>query len=392
MRVLCISPYYEPAYAYGGPARSIPSLCQAMTREGTDVTVFTTNANGAQTLNVPTGRPLFVKGVRIVYFRRLIKQYFAAPALARACSREVSEFDIVHVNGIDSFPSLVTADAAFARSVPFVISPRGTLMPWALGYKRFKKTLYMRIVGHRRINRAGALICTDAYEMEALQALGFKNPMYIIPNGLNTRYFADLPPRGELRRSLQIPEKTTVILILGRLHPVKRPDLAVEAFGQIADLYPLAHLIFAGPDEVGLRPGLLDTARQAGCASRVHFTGLLKPAQVLQALADADLLLMTSESENFGMAVAEAMAAGLPIVVSNKIGISRFVRQANAGEVVSLDAKSIADGLERLLKYPGKLGEIGLRARQIAVNTFDLAVVARQMITCYAEVLKERKV
>ena len=393
MRILCVAPYYDLAHVYGGPARSIPALCRAMAYQGVDVTVYTTNANGKRSLDVPVGQPLVKDGVRVVYFARLTHmRYFWAPGLARACLGRIAEFDIVHTNGVFNFPSLVAAAAARARSVPLLVSPQGELMPWGLAYKRFKKRLYMRLIGRRCIDGAAALHCTDAYEMEALQGLGFGKIMYVVPNGLDTHRFLELPPRGEMRQRLQISEGAVVILVLGRLHPVKRPDLAIKAFAQIAGVFSSAHLVLAGPDEAGMETGLLAIARRANCAERVHFAGLLNSQQVLQVLADADVFLMPSESENFGLSAAEAMAAGLPIVISDKIGISRVVRQVNAGQVVSLAAKSVADGLECLLKHPNRLCEIGLRARQIAVDTFDLAIVARQMIECYAEILKERKV
>lgn len=260
-------------------------------------------------------------------------------------------------------------------------------MPWALGYKRFKKDLYLRLVERRCIEQAAALICTDVLEKEAIRELGLRNPVYIVPNGLDMGRFANLPPRGEMRRELRLPEQAVVVLVLGRLHPVKRPDLAVQAFARIAGEFPHAHLVFAGPDEAGLESLLSAVARQANCAERVHFTGLLPADRVLHALADADLLLMPSESENFGMAAAEAMAAGLPVVISNRIGISRFVGQANAGIVVPLTEESIADGLGRLLKQPEKLREIGARARKIAEENFELSIVARRMSACYAEIL-----
>jgi len=156
---------------------------------------------------------------------------------------------------------------------------------------------------------------------------------------------------------------------------------------RIAGAHPRAHLAFAGPDEADMQSDLLRIANAAGCADRVHFTGLLNPDQVLQVLADADLLLMTSESENFGMAAAEAMAAGLPVVISNKVGLARFVEQASAGRSVELDADSIAEGLNLLLDEPEQLVEMGQRGRRLALNTFDQDAVAQRTLECFSEIL-----
>jgi len=197
----------------------------------------------------------------------------------------------------------------------------------------------------------------------------------------------DLPPRGSQRRALAIPPDGLVVLCLGRLHPVKRPDLALEAFSRVAGRFPAAHLLFAGPDEAGLGPSLRAAAAQAGCAGRVHFSGLLDDAGVLQALADADLLLMASESENFGMAAAEAMAAGLPLLISERVGLARYVARAGAGRVTPLNAEAMAGHLASLLSDPDALPAMGRRGQAAAVALFGLEAVGRQLVDVYRQVL-----
>lgn len=387
IKILCVAPYYEPAYIYGGPARSIPALCRAMAEQRAEVTVFTTNANRDQALDVPTGRALDVGGVQVTYFARLTRSsFFWSPGLARTCFVRAGEFDVVHINGLYTLPTLVAADAAAARSVPFVVSPRGQLMPWARRYKRLKKALYYRLVERRHLERAAALVCTDVSEAEAVRALGLKPPTFVVPNGLDVSRFLKLPQRGAMRARLQIASGDLVILWLARLHPGKRPHLAVEAFGQIAARYASARLVFAGPDEAGMQRDLMNLAQRYQCADRVHFAGFLSPDEVRQALADADLFLMTSESENFGLAAVEAMSAGLPVVITDEVGLARFVADAGGGRVVTSSPEKIADGLASLLQQPEMLDEIGCRAQRAAVESFDLDVVARQMLDCYDQV------
>jgi glycosyltransferase involved in cell wall biosynthesis len=387
VKVLCVAPYYEPAYIYGGPARSIPALCRELVRQGAEVTVLTTNANRDEVLDVPTGRALDVGGVQVTYFPRITRgHFFWSPGLARACFARAGEFDVVHINGLYTFPTLVAADAAVGRCVPFVVSPRGQLMPWARHYKGLKKALYFRLFERRRLERADALICTDASEAEAVQELGLTPPTYVVPNGIDMSRFRELPRRGAMRESLGMANGDVLILWLARLHPGKRPRLAVEAFGQVAARYGTAHLVFAGPDEAGMQSNLMDLAQRYQCADRVHFAGFLDRDEVRQALADADLFLMTSESENFGVAAVEAMAAGLPVVITDEIGLARFVADADGGRVVTSDPEKVADGLASLLQQPEMLREIGRQAQKAAVASFDLEVVARQMLECYGRV------
>ncbi len=392
MKVLWVLPYYEGAIVYGGPARSLPLLCQALAGQGVEVSVLATNANGRDVLDVPLRRPLSSAGVAVTYYPRLTAARFAlSPELALACGRRCTEFDLVHTAGLFTFPSLVAVRLAAARGVPAVLSPKGELMSWALGYKAYKKRAFMRFVGAGHLRRAAALHCTDDLERQAVAALGLTNPTHLVPNALDTTRFRHLPPRGALRRALGIPAEGAVVLCLGRLHPVKRPDLALKAFTCVAHRFPAAHLLFVGPDEAGLKRTLRAAAAEAGCIGRVHFAGLVDQAGVFQALADADLLLMPSESENFGMAAAEAMAAGLPQVISDRVGLARYVASSGAGRVTSLDPAVMAGHLAELLADPAALPAMGRRGQDTAADLFGLEAVGRRLVDVYHQVLSARR-
>jgi glycosyltransferase involved in cell wall biosynthesis len=381
MRILCITPYYEPAYVYGGPARSVPALCRALAGLGAQVSVFTTTANGDRELDVPASQPLQREGVEVIYFPRVVKtSFFLAPAMAHALKRRIDEFDIAYINGIFTYPTLAAENAAIRVKKPFVIAPRGMLMPWAYNYKHRKKDIYMRLIERRRMEKAAAFICTDPLERQALAGFGFRQPIFVTPNGLDVERFAALPAGAAFRSRWQLPSDAQVILVVGRLHPIKRPDLALAAFSEIAPVRPAAHLVFVGPDETGLQEGLCARATAAGCADRVHFTGLLPPQEVLEAYAGADVFLMPSESENFGMAIAEAMAAGVPVVVYQGLGIARYVVQAEAGLAVGLSGPALAGALLDLLADADRLRAMGQNGRLLAFDAFDQRNVASRTL------------
>jgi glycosyltransferase involved in cell wall biosynthesis len=388
LKVLWVLPYYEGAIVCGGPARSLPLLCRALAGQGAAVSVLSTNANGRGVLDVPLGRPFLSDGVEVTYYPRLMRTPFAfSPGLARDFARRCAGFDLVHTAGLYTFPSLAALRLAAGRGLPAVLSPKGELMAWSLGHKAAKKTAYLRLVGAGHLRRAAALLCSDEPERRAAAALGPPIPAYVVPNALDTASLQHLPPRGALRRSLRIPGDALLILCLGRLHPVKRPDLALQAFARLAAPFPAAHLLFAGPDEACLTPSLLAAAAQAGCAPRLHFAGLLDTAGVRQALADADLMLVASESESFGMAAAEAMAAGLPLVISERLGLARHVARCGAGRVTPLDATAMAAHLSSLLTDPQSLPVLGRQGQPVALELFGLEAVGRQLLAVYRRVL-----
>ena len=250
----------------------------------------------------------------------------------------------------------------------------------------------MELVGKRYINRASAIHCGDLIEAEAVLQLGLNPPIFVVPNAIEISRFANMPERGLLRKPLGIPEQSKVLLFLGRLHHIKRPDVAIEVLAAVRSLAADAHLLMAGPDEEGLIPMLREQAKNLGCADRLHITGLLGPDGVLQAFADADLLLMPSEiQESFGMSALEAMAAGVPILVSEGVPVGRWAEKAGAGQTVSCSTEAFAKATLELISQPGRLKVMGQKGRELVRLQFDISSVAKQMLTQFEAIISTGK-
>jgi glycosyltransferase involved in cell wall biosynthesis len=392
MRVLCVVPYYKPAYVYGGPVRSNAQLFEALARLGVEVTVLSTNASGAEFLDVPLASPTNVDGVEVFYyptFPIFPHSFFYSPAQARACHQKAHQYDVAFLDTLFSHAMGPSVAACRKANVPYVVTLRSALLPWGLRHKRLKKTIYRAVMGDSYLNHAAALHCTDAAEMRAVKKLNLRSPAFVVPNGLDTQHFACLPPRGAMRRRLNIPERAHLLLFLGRLHVKKRPDIAVESLVAAQSLSQETHLLLAGPDEMNLTPGLWAHAHSLGCADRLHVTGLLKGDEILSALADADLLLMPSEpeSENFGMSAAEALAAGLPILVSEGVPIGPWAESVRAGRVVPCQVEAFRQATCELLSISDELKEMGCRGQVLAREKFDNATVAQQMLEQYQAIV-----
>lgn len=392
MKILCVVPYYKPAYIYGGPVRSNSQLCEALAQLGAKVTVLTTNANGMQLLDKPLGQSTTMGGVEVFYypvFPILRHSFFYSPSLARACYQKTNQYDIAFLDTIFSHAMGPAVAACKQAQVPYIVTLRSALLPWGLRHKRLKKKLYLALLGNACLNQAAALHCTDPIESEAARKLGLRVPNFVVPNGLDIHHFACLPARGTLRQRLNIPEQAHLLLFLGRLHIKKRPDIAVEALAAAQSLPGETHLVIAGPDEMQLNAKLQTRAHYLGCADRLHIAGLLKGDEVLAALADADLLLMPSEpeSENFGMSAVEAMAAGLPILVSEGVPIGPWAETAGAGRVAPCTANSFAKLTCELLTFSNGLKEMGRRGQALVREKFDVVKVAQQMLEQYQSII-----
>ncbi len=386
MRLLVVCPYYKPAYVYGGPVQCFSDSCEGLVKLGVQVTVFTTNANGPALLNVPLGQPVDVDGVTVWYFPLALNGagFFYSLALTKAVKTHVAEFDLVVAASLWGYPLMPVASACNRAKVPYVIPTHGQLFPWALAKKSLKKKLYLELFARRYMNGAAAIQCTDPSEAEAVSRLKFRPPVFVVPNAIRASLFDAHQTRGGLRARFGIRQNATILICLGRIVHIKRPDIAVDVLAAARALDHETHLVIVGPDEEGLTQQLQARAASLGCNDKLHFTGLLGREAVVSALADADLLLMPSEiTENFGLAALEAMAAGVPILVSDGIPIGRWAVEAGAGLSVPCTKEAFQKATLDLLSDPVRLRLMGDRGRELVRQIFDIEVVACQLLTQY---------
>lgn len=390
MRLLYISAYYEPANVYGGPVRSTSELCEGLVGQGSLVTVFTTNANGKGRLAVPTSQEVDLNGVKVWYFPLSLGGFnFYAPEMSKAIHRDISQYDLVMINSMWGYPFHPAYSACQKTDKPYVVTLHGQLQPWAYRQGYLKKKAYFEIFLQRYLNKAAALHCTDPTEVESARRLGLKTPAIILPNSIDSGKFRALPPRGGMRARFGIPGDAHVLMFSGRLARIKRADIAVDALAHALSAGIQANLVIAGPDEENLVEELSKQAQRLGCEKHVFFTGLLHEEELLSAYADADLFIMPSEiQENFGMAALEAMAAGLPILVSEGIPVGRYAQQAGAGRVLPCKSEAFSTSVVELLRTPQELRQMGESGRDLARQKFDTTVVARDMLHQFTSIVE----
>jgi glycosyltransferase involved in cell wall biosynthesis len=389
-----ISPYYKPAYAYGGPVNSCASLCEGLVRQGVEVSVLTTNAGGAGRLEVPLGRAVDLHGVKVFYYPLRAKSYFYSPDLVRAVKENVGRHDVVILQALWTHPFIPGARECIRKQVPYIVTLRGQLLPWALEQGTLKKQIYLQLAGRKYLEAASGVHCTSGAEVSALKELGYRTRPFLMPNTIDARRFRQMPPPGSFQERLGCSyQGRSLLLVLGRLHRKKRVDIALQAFAKVAQAYPQARLVLAGPDEEGLAPELLEQAQALGLSERVHLTGLLDEKQVLAALGDSLLLMMPSEprSENFGMSALEALAAGVPVLASEGVPLGHWAAENGAGLVVDCSVEAFARGLDQMLGNPGCLHHLGDTGRRLAEAHFDQDRVARRWITQLEAILNTGK-
>ena len=381
MRVLHVSAYFAPAFRYGGPPRTVLGLCQALGRAGVDVEVFTTTANGDAPLPAAPGGVEY-EGVRVRYFpMSWPERHWRSAALARAIAREAAGADLIHVHGLWNFTAWAGARAARAAGVPYVISPRGMLLPGARARHGAAKSIAWWGVQRRDLRAAALLHATSDTEARGLAGLGPR--VVTIANGVDWKSAGPDQIAG-LRQRLDLPADADVITFIGRLHPIKRLDLLAGAFTRLRRGGRRARLVIAGPDEGGFRQRIEPLFHDV--ADAVRWTGAMDGDDKWSLLAASRVLVQCSDSESFGLSVAEALACGVPVVVTDR-GAWAGVTAAGCGEVVGHDATAIGDALERLLANPATAREMGQRGRDWVRRTFGWDANGRAMAREYESIV-----
>lgn len=356
LRVLHVVPTYLPARRYGGPIVAVHGLCKALAARGHEVDVFTTNVDGGGTLDVPTNEPVMLDGVRVHYFPSRLRRLYWSPAMPL---RDVASYDLVHSHAVYLWPGVAAARAARRRRVPYVISPRGMLVPELIKERsRVAKTLWLQLVERGALAKASGIHFTSQLEWDDAKRTGLPLPSpFVVPNGI------DLPDKPG------VPRDASTLLFLGRINWKKGLDRAIEL---LTRLPRQVRLVIAGNDEESLTPFLRELAQKLGVADRVEFPGPVYGDAKNELLARATLFVLLSTSENFGNVVLEALAMETPVVVSKGVGLADDVARANAGVIGG-------DAVEALLRDPQRRAEMGRNGRELVATRFTWPRVAAEM-------------
>ena len=367
------------AAAWGGPTATLRSLAPALAEHGVDCTIATTALG--QRDRQAAAAAVAVREFPLGWAAGLWTAH--SPRLRSSLQQELrtGRFDLVHVHELWHYASLAAGAAARRHRVPWVLSLHGALNEWQLR-RNWKKRLYMGLVQRSLIESAHGVHALTSAEADSLRQLGFELPVLVAPNGVR------LPGAGadgsEQRRFswLAALQGKQTVLFLGRLHPMKGVNLLLAAFAALAPRFPDAVLLIVGPDEAGTQQRMVRTLAQAGLGERAIFTGVLEGPAKAAALAAADMLILPSYTEGFSNAILEAMAAGLPVVVSQQCHFPE-VADAGAGHVVATDPAAIANAIGSLLQDPARRCEMGRRGRALVAERYAWEQVAATMSDWY---------
>jgi glycosyltransferase involved in cell wall biosynthesis len=381
MKVLHVIPSVSPVH--GGPSRAIVDIERALSARGVDVTTVTTNDDGdTRTLPVQCGEPIAVPFATRWYFQRSTVFFKVSIGLGRWLKDNITTFDVVHAHALFSFAPVAAAIFARRAGVPYILRPLGVLARYGMTqHHPFMKRASFALIERGLIESASAVHFTSLAEQAEAEALGLNCKGVLIPLGIDI---------GSVTKSVHGRKKEIDafnLLFMSRIDRKKNLEGLLEAMRLILFRNPNVTLNIAGDGDPSYITALQALARRLGIDGRVNWLGYVEGERKREALEAASTFVLPSYSENFGIAVAEALAAGLPCLVSRGVAISDEVEKAGAGIVTGTTPEEIAAGLERLLGDQSGMAASSAAARALACSKFSIDAMGARLEALYRDIL-----
>ena len=389
MRVLHVIPSVSPLR--GGPSRAVLAMVQALRLQGVDASILTTNDHGPGTdPSLPPGRWSEREGVPLLAFRRWspplapLREFAISPGLVAWLGRHIRDYDLLHVHAIFSFPSTWAMVQARQAGVPYLARTIGQLSPWSLSQSSGRKRWMLRLVERANLEGAAALHFTTRAERDEAAPLALGVPSLTLPLGVH-------PPDATAASGTGPPPPAgsgTRFLFLSRLHPKKQLERLLEALAILRRNQPQAawSLTIVGSGPPAYEQQLRALADRLGVAERCRWLGHLEGSAKQAQLLAAHWLVLPSAAENFGIAVAEALVCGTPVIVSPEVAMAELVAEAGAGLVCPSEPEALATTLAGALAGPTatmRQAAFNLAEQRLAWNA-----IAAELRSAYAAIVR----
>jgi len=385
LNILFVTASYFPAVRYGGPIYTVHALARALVERGHRVTVYTTDADGDDRLDVEDGAIRIMDGVEVQYFHTDMSKVFWAPGMQRALTAHAKAFDVIHAHAAFVYPTVLARRAALRAGVPFVYSPRGMLVLDLIRRKRsVLKALWILLFEIANLRAAALVHATSPIERHEIERLPFVSVrIEVVPNGIDPSWTAE--PASTATRA-RIDSLRPYVLIFGRVSWKKGIDRLIEAMC----LVPGKTLAVVGNDDENYTATLSTLARERGVADRIVFAGPAYGGDKAAWMNGAELMVLPSYSENFGVVVLEAMTCGLPVLMTREVGIAPDIAAAGAGLIVGGTPTEIAAGITALLADPAGRRRIGAAGQDVARHRYSWPPIAQALEAAYERARSRR--
>ena len=301
-------------------------------------------------------------------------------------AQNASKYDLAHIHALFSPVSTAAATVARNKQLPYILRPLGTLDPADLQKKKQLKQIYGLLLEKPNLAGAAGVHFTSTEEAKVSERYGTQTKDLVIPLGVDLP--SHLPAKGTARQQLGIKSDCPLILFMSRIDPKKGLDLLLPALEKLQATELDFHFVLAGanPQDADYENEIKHTIEKSSLAKQTSITGFVQGELKLALLQDADLFVLPSYYENFGIAVAEAMAMGIPVVISDRVHIWQDIQTANAGWVTPCEVDKLTEALQSAIAAKEERKQRGENARQLTQAKYSWRAIAREMIEAYRNI------
>ena len=381
------------AVVRGGPSHAVVDMVASLIKQGMQAVIATTNDNGAEVLDVPLYKQTDYKGVPTYFFPRFspnvhaVREFAFSGALTHWLWQNAKHYDVIHVHAIFSYASTAAMTIARLQKVPYIVRPLGQLCNWSLEQSAIKKKLYLRLIERANLSGCDRVHLTSVQEQTELTQLSLQANSVVIPHGIEVS--SPYPnARHQLRQHLNLPLEQPIVLFLSRFHPKKGLEYLIPALAKLEE--EAFTFILAGSGEAVYEEEIKDLVERYGLTEHTVMPGFVSGDFKQLLLQGADLFALTSHSENFGVCVLEAIAAGLPVLVTPGVALSHEVKQYQLGSVVSQNPEDIATAITSYLHTTETVRTAHRQyARTFVTDHYAWDAIATQLIDTYYTVTNQ---
>ncbi len=388
MKILHVIPTIDPEA--GGPSQAVLEMAALTARCNNEVKIcYTFRPHENNGVKLPA-----IKGVTIarfpVSFPGRVSQ---SREMNRWLDKKVISFDVVHIHSVFSACSLMAGRICARHKVPYIVRPHGSLDPYDLRKKRILKKILGPILIKSHLQSSAAIHCTSKREADLLETYGANPKIVVLPLPIRN-VFSDLAQVNlpSFRATFGFEAEDPVILFLSRLHPKKNLEIVLEAMERVNSRFPKARLAIAGKGESSYEKRLVQRAASLTSRGIVTFCGLLQGDLKKSAFVESDVFVLPSQNENFGVAVVEAIQAGLPVVVSKDVYISEEISNFGAGLLCEKNPSDLAAKLIEVIDGKARGSQAQSQfvkgARDLCLAHFDEEKIAKRLLEVYEECTK----
>ncbi len=391
MKILQIVP--SISLIYGGPSQMVLGLAPALARQGVKITVLTTDSNGdtgQKPLDVPLNSPIEQDGYEIIYFKcSPFRRYKFSIDLLKWLNNHAQEYDLAHIHALFSPVSSTAAAVCRAKKLPYILRPLGTLDPADLSKKKQLKQLYAKVLERPNIAKAAAIHFTSEQEAKVSHRFGVTTRDLVIPLGVKQmQECRDV--KFNVSSKFNIPDNVPKVLFMSRIDPKKGLDLLIPALEKLLSEGLDFHFVLAGtnPQDPSYEQKIKSQIQASPLNKHTTITGFVTGELKSALLETADLFVLPSYYENFGIAVAEAMVAGIPVVISDQVHICQDISGSESGWVGTTNTLEIADLIREALKCPEERQRRGSLARKYALLNYSWDAIAQKIVEAYQDIIQ----